>query len=244
PIGYPRIATLDLEGGVIGQGVLSCSLQGMVGLWVVAWCGDIAFKNLLPRLYALESMKNIEVTSKLSHGGLEFSFRRNPRGGVEQVQFERLKEMVECVTLSNSNDRWSWSLVGSGDFSVSSVRKLIDNAILSKGISKTRWIKEIFGQEDPSMVNVYEEVVYRSFYWIRFRCKAKFSFIDWLKNPNLVLLSGMKKKQDSEGKNGAINQENNTTNTALSSCNKGPVNPDDINMVDIRNYFFRKGFFR
>nr|GEX35757.1 F-box protein CPR1-like [Tanacetum cinerariifolium] len=45
--------------------------------------------------------------------------------------------MVECVTLSNSNDRWNWSLVGSGDFSVSSVRKLIDNAILSKGRSIT-----------------------------------------------------------------------------------------------------------
>nr|GFA02883.1 RNA-directed DNA polymerase, eukaryota, reverse transcriptase zinc-binding domain protein [Tanacetum cinerariifolium] len=165
--------------------------------------GYFAFKNLVPRLYALKSMKNIEVESKLSHGGLEFSFRRNPRGGVEHAQFERLKEMVESVTLSNSNDRWSWSLVGSCDFSVSSVRKLIDNAILPKGISKTRWIKEvpikinvhawkrnlkIFGQEDPSMVNVYDEVVYRSFYWIRFRCKAKFSFIDWLKNPNLVLL--------------------------------------------------------
>nr|GFD17642.1 hypothetical protein [Tanacetum cinerariifolium] len=60
----------------------------------------------------------------------------------KKAQFERLKEMVEGVTLSNSNDRWSWSLVGSGDFSVSSVRKLIDNAIISKGISKTRWIKE------------------------------------------------------------------------------------------------------
>nr|GEY48992.1 RNA-directed DNA polymerase, eukaryota, reverse transcriptase zinc-binding domain protein [Tanacetum cinerariifolium] len=141
--------------------------------------------------------------------------KRNPRGGVEQTQFERLKEMVEGVTLSNSNDRWSWSLVGSDDFSVSSVRKLIDNAILLKGISRTRWIKEasgetetclrrhmlyslgytwnrrnlkIFGHKDPSMVNVYDEVVYRSFYWIRFQCKAKFSFIDWLKNPNLVLL--------------------------------------------------------
>nr|GFA19508.1 RNA-directed DNA polymerase, eukaryota [Tanacetum cinerariifolium] len=128
------------------------------------------------------------------------------------AQFERFKEMVEGVTLSNSNDRWSWSLVGSGDFSVSSVRKLIDNAILSKGISKTRWIKEmisdamrkiirwwdleyreinsfedwcqwissirllIFDQEDPSTVNVYDEMVYRSFYWIRFQdialCKA------------------------------------------------------------------------
>nr|GEZ91809.1 RNA-directed DNA polymerase, eukaryota, reverse transcriptase zinc-binding domain protein [Tanacetum cinerariifolium] len=59
--------------------------------WGVAWCGDIAFKNLVPRLYALKSMKNIEVASKLSHGGLKFSFRRNPRRGVEQAQFERLK---------------------------------------------------------------------------------------------------------------------------------------------------------
>nr|GFC28627.1 RNA-directed DNA polymerase, eukaryota, reverse transcriptase zinc-binding domain protein [Tanacetum cinerariifolium] len=118
--------------------------------WDVAWCGDIAFKNLVPRLYALESMKNIGVASKLSHGGLKFSFRRNPRGGVEQAQFERLKEMVEGVTLSNSNDRWSWSLVGSGDLSVSSVRKLIDNAILPKGISKTRWNKEV-----PIKINVH-----------------------------------------------------------------------------------------
>nr|GEW09768.1 RNA-directed DNA polymerase, eukaryota [Tanacetum cinerariifolium] len=50
-----------------------------------AWCGNIAFKNLVPRWYALESMKNIEVASKLSHEGMEFSFRCNPRGGVEQA---------------------------------------------------------------------------------------------------------------------------------------------------------------
>nr|GEW96652.1 RNA-directed DNA polymerase, eukaryota [Tanacetum cinerariifolium] len=68
----------------------------------------------------------------------------------KKAQFERLKEMVESVTLSNSNDRWSWSLVGSGDFSASSVRKLIDNAILSKGISKMRWIKEV-----PIKINVH-----------------------------------------------------------------------------------------
>nr|GEZ66017.1 hypothetical protein [Tanacetum cinerariifolium] len=70
-----------------------------ISFWDVAWCGDIAFKNIVPRLYAPESMKNINVASKLSHGGLEFSFKRNPRGGVEQTQFERLKEIVEGVTL-------------------------------------------------------------------------------------------------------------------------------------------------
>nr|GEX88072.1 RNA-directed DNA polymerase, eukaryota, reverse transcriptase zinc-binding domain protein [Tanacetum cinerariifolium]GEX94426.1 RNA-directed DNA polymerase, eukaryota, reverse transcriptase zinc-binding domain protein [Tanacetum cinerariifolium] len=202
--------------------------------WDVAWSEDIAFKNLVPRLYALESMKNIEVASKLSHGGLEFSFRRNPRGVVEQSQFERLKEMVEGVTLSNSNDRWSWSLVGSGDFCrcrrhlffsckmksdvirkitrwwdleyreinffedwchwILSIRLPVKQKHVFEGICYIVWWYtwnwrnlKIFDQEDYSMVNVYDEVVYRSFYWIRFRCKAKFSFIDWLKNPNLVL---------------------------------------------------------
>nr|GEW50920.1 zinc finger, CCHC-type [Tanacetum cinerariifolium] len=89
--------------------------------------------------------------------------RRNPRGGVKQAQFERLKEMIEGVTLSNSNDRWSWSLVGSGDFSVSSVRKLIDNTILSKGISKTRWIKEI-----PIKINVHARKVIHDYLPTRF----------------------------------------------------------------------------
>nr|GFA39270.1 hypothetical protein [Tanacetum cinerariifolium] len=75
-----------------------------ISFWDVAWCGDIAFKNLVPRLYALESIKNINVASKLSHGGLEFSFKRNPRGGVEHAQFERLKEIVEGVTLRYFED--------------------------------------------------------------------------------------------------------------------------------------------
>ncbi|GKC79814.1 RNA-directed DNA polymerase, eukaryota, reverse transcriptase zinc-binding domain protein [Tanacetum coccineum] len=58
-------------------------------------------------LYALETRKDIDVASKLSHGGLEFSFRR------------------------------------SGEFSVSSVRKIIDATLLPKGTTKTRWIKMV-----------------------------------------------------------------------------------------------------
>nr|GFC38718.1 hypothetical protein [Tanacetum cinerariifolium] len=63
-------------------------------LWDVAWRGDVAFKVLVPRLYALESMKNIYVASKLSH---------------------------EC----------------SGEFSVSSVRKVIDATLVPKDTMKT-----------------------------------------------------------------------------------------------------------
>nr|GEY11028.1 RNA-directed DNA polymerase, eukaryota, reverse transcriptase zinc-binding domain protein [Tanacetum cinerariifolium] len=104
---------------------------------------DVAFKVLVPRLYALETMKNIDVASKLSHGGLEFSFRRNPRGGVEQAQLELLKEKVKGCILSNMNDKSNWSLEGSCEFSVSSVRKVIDATLLPKGTTKTRWIEAV-----------------------------------------------------------------------------------------------------
>nr|GEX00481.1 hypothetical protein [Tanacetum cinerariifolium] len=268
----------------------------------IAWRGDVAFKVLVPRLYALETMKNMDVASKLSHDGLEFSFRRNPRVGVEQAQLELLKEKVEGCILSNMNDRWAWSLEGSGEFSMSSVRKVIDATLLPKGTTKTRWIKavpikinvhawkvkhdclptrvdisrsgmeiesmlcpvcdnavessmhlffscyviselmrkitrwwdmdymginsfeewlewvssirlplkqkqifegmcyilwwfiwnwrnkKIFGRETPSKAIIFYEVVSRSFNWIRFRCKAKFSWIEWLKNPHLISL--------------------------------------------------------
>ncbi|GJT03878.1 RNA-directed DNA polymerase, eukaryota [Tanacetum coccineum] len=115
---------------VLGNGVNT-------SFWDVPWRGEVAFKELVPRLYALEKQKDIKVASKLSHGGLEESFRRVPRGGVEQAQLEILKEKMEGGILNSSNDRWSWSLDGFGEFSVSSVRKAIDDSLLPHGTTKT-----------------------------------------------------------------------------------------------------------
>ncbi|GJY92145.1 RNA-directed DNA polymerase, eukaryota, reverse transcriptase zinc-binding domain protein [Tanacetum coccineum] len=118
--------------------------------WEVAWCRDTPFKVLYPRMFGLETQKNIDVVSKMSHCGLDSSFRRAPRGGVEQNQFEMLKDKVEGYTLVNKNDRWVWSLEGSGEFSVSSVKNLIDGFTLPEVSTKTRWIKEV-----PIKVNVH-----------------------------------------------------------------------------------------
>nr|GEX61119.1 RNA-directed DNA polymerase, eukaryota, reverse transcriptase zinc-binding domain protein [Tanacetum cinerariifolium] len=65
-------------------------------------------------------------------------------------QLELLKENIEGCILSNMNDRWAWSLEGSGEFSVSSVRKVIDATLLPKGTTKTRWIKAV-----PIKINVH-----------------------------------------------------------------------------------------
>ncbi|GJW75101.1 RNA-directed DNA polymerase, eukaryota, reverse transcriptase zinc-binding domain protein, partial [Tanacetum coccineum] len=117
--------------------------------WEETWHGNVAFKFLFPRAYALESCKNIDVASKLSQNSLAFTFRREPRGGVEQDQFDSLKAMVEGTSLVNIRDRWIWSSQSSGDFTIASIRKLIDEFTLSEVSSSTRWIKAV-----PIKVNV------------------------------------------------------------------------------------------
>nr|GEX94912.1 RNA-directed DNA polymerase, eukaryota, reverse transcriptase zinc-binding domain protein [Tanacetum cinerariifolium] len=75
---------------------------------------------------------------------------RVPRGGVEQEQFEELSALVHDVTLTPMLDRWIWTLKSSRDFSVASVRKVIDDKSLLKVDSKTRWIRYV-----PIKVNVH-----------------------------------------------------------------------------------------
>ncbi|GJW07864.1 RNA-directed DNA polymerase, eukaryota, reverse transcriptase zinc-binding domain protein [Tanacetum coccineum] len=109
--------------------------------------GDI-LKIRFPRVYALERCKDITVASKFKHPSLESSFRRRPRGGVEQEQFQNLLMLMNDVSLLPMDDRWRWKLNGSGDFSVASVRRMIDDKLLPKA-NKTRWVRYV-----PIKVNV------------------------------------------------------------------------------------------
>ncbi|GJX34933.1 hypothetical protein Tco_0246490 [Tanacetum coccineum] len=82
------------------------------------------------RIYALETCKNITVAEKMSHVDLGFSLRRNQRGGIKQVQYTDLSSSLEDINLVGMRDRWIWSLEGTGDFSVASVRRRIDDSWL------------------------------------------------------------------------------------------------------------------
>ncbi|GKF89372.1 hypothetical protein Tco_0263335, partial [Tanacetum coccineum] len=57
---------------------------------------------------------------------------------VEQAQFNLVLEKMEDTLLAVMRDRWVWSLVGSDEFYVASVRKLIDDNMLSEVDSKMR----------------------------------------------------------------------------------------------------------
>ncbi|GKD16975.1 RNA-directed DNA polymerase, eukaryota, partial [Tanacetum coccineum] len=117
--------------------------------WEEAWRGDSMFKVRFPRVYALELNKRITVADKLNHVDLGLSLRRHPRDGVELEQFNELKANIEGVELPLMKDRWWWSLAGSGEFSVSSVRKYIDDHQMIGSMTKTRWVKSV-----PIKINV------------------------------------------------------------------------------------------
>ncbi|GKD15206.1 RNA-directed DNA polymerase, eukaryota, reverse transcriptase zinc-binding domain protein [Tanacetum coccineum] len=76
---------------------------------------NVAFKYKYPRLYALEVDKSIDVATKLSHSSMAYSFRREPRSGVEQSKMVDLLLKIEGVSLVPMNDKWVWSLEDSVD---------------------------------------------------------------------------------------------------------------------------------
>nr|GEU72076.1 RNA-directed DNA polymerase, eukaryota [Tanacetum cinerariifolium] len=86
--------------------------------WEDRWIEGDTLEKRFPRVYALESCKEIAVAMKVT------------------------QPFPMC-------DRWTWTLANSGEFSVASVRQLIDDKTLPEVDSKTRWIKYV-----PIKVNV------------------------------------------------------------------------------------------
>nr|GEY46880.1 hypothetical protein [Tanacetum cinerariifolium] len=76
--------------------------------------------------------------------------RRNPRGGCKLDQFKKVEELVRLVSLAPISDRWIWEWENTRDFSVASVRRMIDDKMLSMLDCKTRWIKYM-----PIKINVH-----------------------------------------------------------------------------------------
>nr|GEX73382.1 RNA-directed DNA polymerase, eukaryota [Tanacetum cinerariifolium] len=115
-----------------------------------SWFDEISLKQQFPRLYSLESAKHINVAEKMNHPSLSWSYRREPRGGIEEEQQNMLFSRISGVILPNMRDRWIWSFEASGDFSVTSARSLIDDYLLPKRDVQTRWVKVV-----PIKINVF-----------------------------------------------------------------------------------------
>lgn len=114
------------------------------------WLDKIALKYQYPRLYTLESHKQISVVAKMRHASLDFTNYHAPRGGVEEEQQLHLLSRTADLLLPSMLDRWVWSSEASGDFSVKSDRNIIDDMLLSKEEVPTRWVNVI-----PIKINIF-----------------------------------------------------------------------------------------
>nr|GFC56994.1 RNA-directed DNA polymerase, eukaryota [Tanacetum cinerariifolium] len=102
---------MELTAGLVELGM---SLGGSVE-------GEQRLKEAFPRIYALEVNKHILVAFKFEQTSLSSSLRRMPRSGIESEQWNHLLDSLEAVMLNPSEDRRSWDLNGSGEFSVASL---------------------------------------------------------------------------------------------------------------------------
>ncbi|GJV34727.1 retrovirus-related pol polyprotein from transposon TNT 1-94 [Tanacetum coccineum] len=118
--------------------------------WKDLWLTDSPLMNTYLRLYSLECAKHATVVVKFNDSSLFDSFRRPPRGGIEEEQLLSLVDNVVPVILSNSNDRWVWSLDSSGEFSVKTARSYIDEFFLPTVGAPTRWVKVV-----PVKINIF-----------------------------------------------------------------------------------------
>ncbi|GJS62131.1 RNA-directed DNA polymerase, eukaryota, reverse transcriptase zinc-binding domain protein [Tanacetum coccineum] len=155
--------------------------------WDDNWCEGGRLKDRFPRVYALEECKDITVGSKLAQPSITQSFRRMPRGAVEQMQVDNLINLVQNISLIPMQDRWTWMLNSLGDFLVASVRSYIDTTMLPKGDYQTRWVNLV-----PIKVNTFAWKVMtnslpmrmptavlsgKSSYELVFNCKPKLSHL-------------------------------------------------------------------
>ncbi|GJZ19234.1 RNA-directed DNA polymerase, eukaryota [Tanacetum coccineum] len=76
--------------------------------------------------------------------------RHCSRGGVEREQWDALISLVQTHIVSDQMDIWLWSADGSGVFSVSMARVLINKGTLVIGEEETRWSKVV-----PIKINVF-----------------------------------------------------------------------------------------
>nr|GEZ22198.1 RNA-directed DNA polymerase, eukaryota [Tanacetum cinerariifolium] len=108
--------------------------------WEDSWLSEPPLKNIFPWLYALETNKHASVAAKFRDTSMSAFFRRVPRGGLEEDQFQLLVDKIAYVILFSIKDRWVWILDSGGEFSVKSACLYIDDYLLLIVGPPTRWV--------------------------------------------------------------------------------------------------------
>nr|GFA10680.1 RNA-directed DNA polymerase, eukaryota, reverse transcriptase zinc-binding domain protein [Tanacetum cinerariifolium] len=87
-----------------------CKLQVGNGMntrfWLDTWILDMPLRVCFPRIYDLDSIKEVSVAAKFGDPSLDDSFCRQVRDGSERQQWLDLVSMFDAASLSSYLDRW------------------------------------------------------------------------------------------------------------------------------------------
>nr|GEU29114.1 reverse transcriptase domain-containing protein [Tanacetum cinerariifolium] len=168
--------------------------------WLDTWILDVPLSIRFPRLYALESDKQIKVAAKFGDSSLADSFRRQVRDGVEASQWVELLSLTGSVSLSSSSDRWICDCNEVSAFVdwyswFSSIMLPIKLKTILEGVFYTSWWhiwlfqnRLIFYSSPPRRFVLFDDIVSSSFTWCVNRISSSFTWEYWLKNPYLISL--------------------------------------------------------
>nr|GEX76094.1 RNA-directed DNA polymerase, eukaryota [Tanacetum cinerariifolium] len=118
--------------------------------WLDTWILDMPLRVRFPRIYALDSVKEVYVAAKFGDPSLDDSFHRQVRDGSERQKWLDLLSMLDAVSLSSSSDRWYCDFNGDGSFRVKEVRSNLDDLFLPSLDVVTRRVRYV-----PIKINVF-----------------------------------------------------------------------------------------
>ncbi|GKC54112.1 reverse transcriptase domain, reverse transcriptase zinc-binding domain protein [Tanacetum coccineum] len=110
----------------------------LIRFWKDTWLGDAPLCIQYNRLFHLEKEKNCLVRDRIANGSWSWDWSRPINVGRSQAEFVSLLGEIGDMEIDDDDDSYVWSLSHDGGFSVSNVRKHIDDCMLPNMLQCTR----------------------------------------------------------------------------------------------------------
>ncbi|GJS19939.1 RNA-directed DNA polymerase, eukaryota, reverse transcriptase zinc-binding domain protein [Tanacetum coccineum] len=118
--------------------------------WKDTWLGDAPLCSRFNRLFRLEKNQNCLVRDRIVNGLWAWDWRRPVNGGRALADLNNLLMDIGSLNVEVDRDCVVSSLSTDGSYSVSFIRKHIDNCMIANSLPSTRWCKII-----PRKVNIF-----------------------------------------------------------------------------------------
>lgn len=128
---------------------LASSIRGVVGngstilFWLDRWCVEEPLARRFPSLFLLDKDKFCSVSDRVKINELgvvwAWDWKRSPTNGIESNEWAAIRQVLGVPTLRVGADSWAWDLDCNGMFSVSSIKRVIQESRFTIPEYKFRW---------------------------------------------------------------------------------------------------------